>query len=196
MKALSHAIDRTKFDRLRPATSWVPPELWDLQQLGTYPEQASIMPPAEASPKRRSHKVRVIQIGIPSDQSAADLQLLKETAKSVSKSLQKYLGVTCSIRIVRENGSNEPDLMLQLTDARDGAIDSFLVQVQGRKSSAQWKTWSKHEPRSRERILEFIAITRRELIDSAQIIPLGWGLHFRRMKPYLRQLPLEPQANP
>jgi hypothetical protein len=190
MNALSKGLDRSVFDRLRPANSWVPPELWALQQLGPHPAEAMIAPGSKAPLPLRLSGRRTIRIGIGSEHAPADLQLLKQVADSLAKSIQKNWGVTASVRVLRESELDGAELILQLTEAHDGALDSFLSRVQGRKSAAHWKSWSAHAPRSRERVQEFIEITRRDVVQSGKIIPLGWGLHFHRMKPYVRQFPL------
>ncbi len=190
MTALSKGIDRSRFDRFRPADSWVPPELWKLQQLGPYPAEAANALEVKAPSTLRLSGARTIRIGISSELAPADLQLLKPVAESLSKSFERNWRVATSVRVLSESDLDSADLILQLTEAHDGALDSFLSRVQGRPSAARWKAWSAHAPRSRERVQEFIEITRRDVINSGQIIPLGWGIHFRRMKPNVREFPL------
>jgi hypothetical protein len=196
MKTLSRAIDRNQLRRLRPANSWVPPELWRLQQLGPYPLEATV-PAAPPSSKLHYEGPRTLRIGIASENlTLADVELLKESAESVSKSLRKTLGINSSVRILRGRDLGDSELILHLADAHDGALDSFLIHVDERKSAPPWKSWSHQAPRSRERLEEFTRISRRELVESPQLIPLGWGLQFRRMKPYVRQLPLNQKPEP
>ena len=181
MRAISNAIDRSRLARLRPADSLVPPELWRAQQLGEFPEAARVRADSAAKPSKLAPRIPPLTIGVDSENLApGDHSLLMEVARSAAESLRRRLRVP--VRILASGQIESAGLVLQLTEARSPALDTFLIAVTGERWETEWQKWNQLPVRSPERREKFAALAARITTEEAAVIPLGWGLDWTRTK--------------
>ncbi|MBU6376671.1 MAG: hypothetical protein KGQ59_11785, partial [Bdellovibrionales bacterium] len=187
LRSLSKAINRNGIEQIQPTEFWIPPELWRAQDFAAEPKLKAIDDRTLTIPRQ----IKTLRIGIPTslDLEPDEFEQLRSTAKKITLDLSKKFLISSKISLIESRNDSDVDLFLELHKAYSLALDSFLAQVEGPQSVAFWKQWSQISPNSDSRLSQLLDHSQSALIESNQVIPLGYRIRYYRKKPYLGELP-------
>lgn len=176
MLAVSIALDRKGAPGIRPALDWIPAETWKLQSLGPYPQG---LHPEQLTLEDQPSLAR--SLWKPSGKEFTLKHSKRDDA--LAAHLRTSIGLALGIRVhASEKSKGNPDWTLLRFPILNGDMAAMLDSLD---PQGGWREWGRLAIQDPVRLSRFIERTRKVLVESPTLIPVGFGLKQLRVKNYV-----------